>query len=54
MTGAQFLNALALGQVTPGPVVQTGHPRTTVLGLIYKHYHASSSKNRASAAARLD
>jgi chromate transporter len=23
MTGAQFLNAVALGQVTPGPVVQT-------------------------------
>jgi chromate transporter len=23
MTGAQFLNAVALGQITPGPVVQT-------------------------------
>ena len=23
MTGVQFLNAVALGQITPGPVVQT-------------------------------
>ncbi|WP_230329491.1 chromate transporter [Nocardia aurantiaca] len=24
MTGAQFLNAVALGQITPGPVVRSG------------------------------
>jgi chromate transporter len=36
MTGAQFLNAVALGQITPGPVVQTvavvGYAAAGVLG----------------------
>ena len=36
MTGAQFLNAVALGQITPGPVVQTvavvGYAAAGVIG----------------------
>jgi chromate transporter len=36
MTGAQFLNAVALGQITPGPVVQTvavvGYAAAGILG----------------------
>ncbi len=35
MTGAQFLNAVALGQITPGPVVQTvAVARYTAAGLV--------------------
>jgi chromate transporter len=39
MTGAQFLNAVALGQITPGPVVQTvavvGYAAAGLLGGIF-------------------
>ncbi len=42
MTGAQFLNAVALGQITPGPVVQTvAVARYTAAGLVGANILAS-------------
>jgi hypothetical protein len=52
MTGAQFLNAVALGQITPGPVVQT----VAVVGCRHHlavrrrrrgHYHALTQRARS-------
>ena len=43
MTGAQFLNAVALGQITPGPVVQT----VAVVGYAAVHTRRLRAQPRA-------
>ena len=53
MTGAQFINAVALGQITPGPVVQTvavvGYAAAGLIGGILASVVAFSSCRCAAA-----